>query len=593
MANASNSSSVVNYDDYTTYTEYKAGLIIWKLVPPILILLGTVGNCLTIVVLTRRSIRTSTTSLFLTVLAFSDLLVLYSGLLRQWIIYLFDTDVRKLSEVGCKLNIWLVYSSLDFSAWILIAVTLERVISAWLPHKARTVCTKLSATAFLISIGVLILCLNSHLMYGMVFKYSYDENGNSELTKCTEINESYYTFFNITWPWIDLCAFCVIPFVVIVIGNALILFKVIQSQKKANSRIVPSVQARSRQHASSSYGKHSSMTAMLFTLNIVFLFSTSPVSIYNIGYTYWADNVSEHRYAQLDLWWAIVNMLMYTNNSLNFLLYCLSGTKFRAEVFRLFRPKGRGSNSSNMQMAVSNYTRTKFDTPSPCPSPRHSVFTTTASENISHSQIIQSDDRNGPGHISTTIHSGNTLHPNDAKNAVNNLHVPDSKDVQLVNKLSDKFEDELKILNNIPENERNDLKSVHDLSDKLDNLKVVNSPLDKHRDDLVVVNGPPDKHADDLDIVNNLPVATDLIDEDSDGLKVENDTQDNHREESTAVNELPLVNDPPNNHCGDLAVVNDRPGNYLDDDVNNPSDTHDDNRKIVNELDKHDDDLRL
>ena len=68
---------------------YKAGVLIWKVVPPILILLGTIGNSLSILVLTRRSIRVSTTALFLTVLACVDLLVLYSGLLRQWLIYLF------------------------------------------------------------------------------------------------------------------------------------------------------------------------------------------------------------------------------------------------------------------------------------------------------------------------------------------------------------------------------------------------------------------------------------------------------------------------------------------------------------------------
>lgn len=350
--------------DYTTYTSYKAGVLIWQVVPPILILLGTVGNCLSIYVLTRKSIRVSTTALYLTVLAFSDLAVLYSGLLRQWLIYLFDTDVRHVSQTGCKINIWLVYCSLDFSAWILIVVTLERVISAWLPHSARNVCTKKSAVAFLLTIGVFVLALNSHLLYGMVFKNVYDELGNViSVSKCEEIDTAYYEFFNKVWPWVDLCAFCVIPFSVIVIGNSLILVKVIKSHKKTKSRIVPTVAVNTHRVQSSSHGKHSSMTTMLFTLNIVFLVSTSPISIYNIGYTYWMTGASDEKIAELDLWWAIVNMLMYTNNSLNFLLYCLSGTKFRQEVINLFCKRYKsGRNSTNS--AISKYTRTRFDTPS-------------------------------------------------------------------------------------------------------------------------------------------------------------------------------------------------------------------------------------
>ncbi|KAH3709262.1 hypothetical protein DPMN_068724 [Dreissena polymorpha] len=157
-------------DYYKQLTIYKAGVLIWKLVPPVFILLGTIGNSLSILVLTRRSIRVSTTALLLTVLACSDLLVLYSGLLRQWLIYLFNTDVRHISEAGCKIHTWLVYSSLDFSAWILIILTLERVICSWLPHRAKTVCTKKTAVSILIAVVMFILVKNSHILYGMVFK---------------------------------------------------------------------------------------------------------------------------------------------------------------------------------------------------------------------------------------------------------------------------------------------------------------------------------------------------------------------------------------------------------------------------------------
>lgn len=432
----------VSDDDYTSYKEYKAGILIWKIVPPILILFGTVGNGLSIIVLTRRSIRSSTTALYLTVLAFSDLFVLYSGLLRQWLRFLFETDVRHVSEFGCKLNIWLVYCSLDYSAWILLLVTLERVISAWLPHNARTLCTKNSAAAVLISVGVFILCLNAHLLYGMVFKYSEDENGNQELEKCVEINDEYYVFFNVTWPWVDLCAFCVIPFTVIVIGNALILFKVVKSQKKVKSRVVPSVAGGSQQQTTSGHGhKQSSMTAMLFTLNIVFLLSTSPISIYNVGYTYWVKDASSHEYAQLDLWWAVVNMLMYTNNSLNFLLYCLSGTKFRREVIRTFTSWNRRTNT-NMQLAHSNYTRTKFDTPSPMPTPRHSVFTlNTQTQNLSPTGGINGQQNAGDNGENNFGHSNNSLHPNDALRTVNNTSsFKSSSAKQVDSSLSDSIE---------------------------------------------------------------------------------------------------------------------------------------------------------
>lgn len=404
------------YDDYTTYPEYKAGILIWKVVPPILIVVGTIGNLLSIVVLTRRSIRVSTTALYLTFLACSDLVVLYSGLLRQWLLFLWEYDLRHMSETACKLNIWLVYSSLDFSAWILIAVTLERVISAWCPYSAKTKCSRKYATALIITVLVFLLGLNSHLLYGMVNRVNVDESGNvTEILKCREVNQAYGDFFNLIWPWIDLAVFCLIPFSVIVVGNGCILFKVIKSQRKTNSRIVPSITTNQSRTTHHNGPKHSSMTAMLFTLNMVFLFTTSPVSIYNIGYTHWVAEESHQNYANLDLWWAIVNMLMYTNNSLNFLLYCLSGTRFRQEVKRLFT----FNFNERSDIALDIYTRTKFNTQVPTATPSHTPDRDISNINknpnalqIPDMNTLHSSDTSGFG-------SCNSLHPSSALQASN------------------------------------------------------------------------------------------------------------------------------------------------------------------------------
>ena len=352
-------------NSYLTFSEYQASVLIWKVVPPILISFGTVGNILSIIVLTRKLIKTSTTALYLTCLAFSDLMVLYTGLLRQWLKFLIEKDVRHISEAACKIHMWLVYSSLDFSAWILIAVTLERVISTWCPHSAKTKCNK--KYAFILLIGMLFLCLglNSHLLFGMVDKVSKD---GKSVQKCATIDEDYSAFFNLTWPWIDLCAFCLIPFSVIVVGNACILFKVVKSRKKARPRVQPSIRSLHNNNQQNHHN-HSSMTAMLFTLNMVFLITTSPISIYNIGYPIWLEGASQEKQASLEFWWAVVNMLMYTNNSLNFLLYCLSGSKFRQEVKRLFC--STSNQSSNI--TLNDVKRTRGRANSQIPSHNHTA----------------------------------------------------------------------------------------------------------------------------------------------------------------------------------------------------------------------------
>nr|QVK45663.1 G protein-coupled receptor [Proales similis] len=45
--------------------------------------------------------------------------------------------------------------------------------------------------------------------------------------------------------------------------------------------------------------------------------------------------------------WSLVNTLMYINHSINFVLYCLTGSKFRTELATLFMPKNVSGNMAN------------------------------------------------------------------------------------------------------------------------------------------------------------------------------------------------------------------------------------------------------
>ncbi|KAL4220591.1 hypothetical protein ACF0H5_020988 [Mactra antiquata] len=80
-------------------------------------------------------------------------------------------------------------------------------------------------------------------------------------------------------------------------------------------------------------GDHvSSLTAMLLTVNCVFLITTAPIQAFLIGEEYWFSYKTTEELAWYNFWWAIVNMLQYINNAIHFFLYCLSGPKFRNEL---------------------------------------------------------------------------------------------------------------------------------------------------------------------------------------------------------------------------------------------------------------------
>ncbi|CAC5426388.1 unnamed protein product [Mytilus coruscus] len=342
----------IEHMHYTNYSEYKTGIYIWKIIPPILIILGTTGNILSIIVLRRKNIQKSVCSIYLIVLSISDLLVLYTGLLRQWINVVFGVDIRNFGSGICKLHTYIVYFSLDFSSWILMAVTVQRVFLVWFPQKTKTKCTKQEAGISLVAIAAFLLLINSHILYGYGDK-EFIVNGTVSVEKCSFMSDEYNQFWNSSWARIDLALFCGIPFCCLLIGNVLIFVKVLSIKRAVKRRIAPSASTRGS-GAKQKDSKLSSMSVMLFTLNTVFLLSTTPISVYMIGNATWEKELVGRDYAVLEMMWAIVNIFMYLNNSMNFLLYILSGSKFRHEFKEIFWKK---SNTEPATIRNDSFTR--------------------------------------------------------------------------------------------------------------------------------------------------------------------------------------------------------------------------------------------
>ena len=350
------------------YVQYKIGKYIWIYISPILIIIGTFGNCLSIVVLLRKSMRASTTMFYLAVLSFGDLFTLYTGLLRYWIRSLpGETDIRRLTDAGCKIHAFLVYFSLDVTVWILVAVTLDRCLSVSLPFKAKRICSIRMSRIVVIFILVLSCLKNMHFFWTVELVHTWE-------FRCDAPTPESDDFLNFVWPWIDFSTFCAIPFTIMILCNIKIIYEMVISHRKIAVNLVdrnssnhsnhlrpistqgPSVISdapkqngsfRHRTITSTSSDTQqkiqtrriSSLTAMLLTVNCVFLITTFPIQLFLIleESLFPTDNRTDEQTAAHNLWWAVVNMLQYSNNSIHFFLYCLTGPRFRQELKKLFK----------------------------------------------------------------------------------------------------------------------------------------------------------------------------------------------------------------------------------------------------------------
>jgi hypothetical protein len=308
------------------YWQWRAHRSLATYVPPVLIVIGTILNLLTIVVLIRRKFGKSSTRILLITLALSDTAVLWTGLLHFWLRML-DLDLRLLTNISCPLHIFCTYFFLQFACWTIMLLTFERWVSVSYPLKARVMCTMKYTCTTMVIVVIFLFALNSHMLY-YIRNFS-DPNG---VTKrwCSHLNMAYVNFWYDVWNPVDLIVRTAIPFTVISLCNSAILYKVI----KGHSRRKLLSGGRSDEQSA----QLTSMTYMLTTVSSVFLLLMLPIGIFYIVFM----DLRRKEYTQaqsmdLEIASTATHLIMYLNNTINFILYCVSGSQFRREVYRLFK----------------------------------------------------------------------------------------------------------------------------------------------------------------------------------------------------------------------------------------------------------------
>lgn len=292
-----------------TFTETTVSDNLWSSVGIIIIIIGTVGHLLSItVMLTSKSMRVHSSTVYLITMSIVGIISLYTGLLR-YIIFIglsgWEVDIRDNSDVFCKLHMTVTYASLQYFAWLQATVAVDRLISVLFPHKYLISC-KWKVGLITVFVELVLVCL---LNIAVGVSVSKSDEGH-----CKPHNKP---FFYGAWGYIDLLSYSLIPAFILVICNSIILRLLNQSKLKVKSN--NTAVARS-------------LTVMLMSLNVFFLITTLPVSV--VFFLDWGT-YGQRRYAITELCWTIFSLLQYAGSACTFFVYCITGSKFREELRKL------------------------------------------------------------------------------------------------------------------------------------------------------------------------------------------------------------------------------------------------------------------
>ena len=273
----------------------------------------------------------STTSVYLRLLAIIDTVVLLIVVPKHILYYYANIKVNKLSSCTCKLYPYLNPSFVAISWCLLPIITLDRFIHVRYPIWAKEHCSRKSAVASVLVLAVTILVLNCHRA---IFYVRQEVRVSSNSTKvkvvCGPTSDWYAQFKAETWPLYFTLLYSVTPLVCEIVCTVLLVRELtIRSRQKKARKVLEAGHKKENQDLKS-------VTRMLLVVCMFFIISSVPECTQLVLKRYLFDLDKPHDVAKKMLFQCIVQIMMYSNNSINFLLYTVSGRMFRKELCTIF-----------------------------------------------------------------------------------------------------------------------------------------------------------------------------------------------------------------------------------------------------------------
>ena len=256
--------------------------------------------------------------------------VLWSGGFSFWMKYLTRGKIHPYTWTDCKIARPMFHFCQQYSSSLLMIMSIEKCFALYFPLKIKSISTLRTSKKICLISALIFFVFNAQFFF--VYDSKMETNG-MKICVWIHVPKKYHA----TYIQIDAFLYTFIPLLVMVTANSLIILKFMMAKLRNRHDGTESV----NQALSKSAVKGS---VMLLTVSFAFIILTGPMSVY----TSMIENDPPI------IVYGITAILTYLNHSINGLLYCISGSRFRHELIDLFECSSKKTATSSV--ANSNIT---------------------------------------------------------------------------------------------------------------------------------------------------------------------------------------------------------------------------------------------
>ena len=266
---AHNISLGISHDyDTPVFPWVKAMLRMLIIFSGIILFSGLFGNVMILLLLGRLRSSESCLDVFFIALAFSDLCLLLTAVLRVFVKAHFLIDIYDTHNVVCKMCTWILSVTGVVSAWSLVVMSVQRAMSLIWPHRVKVLCTRKKSKLMLSALVIVVMLVHAHILHT-------HEIRETNLGKKSCALRLDYNQFAEAWQWADLLMTSFLPFLFLAASNSVLIWKLTSAVKSARMTLSS---AQSDQSAARN-SRASSVTLTLICLSLTFLLLTMPYSL--------------------------------------------------------------------------------------------------------------------------------------------------------------------------------------------------------------------------------------------------------------------------------------------------------------------------